>query len=314
MKIHKYLSGLLIVVILALALVTSGCGQTAAAPSPTLAPPPPTAVPATAVPAPVAALDMNAVLAKYISGLPDGFYGIAPDKLNEQISVAKPFLLDVRETKEVADNGYISGSVNIPIRTLAKNLDKLPAKDQPIVVYCASGMRSPLAMTALQLLGYTNIKNLSGGFGAWKSANLAAVTGEPAAAVAGQAPEVNKDLLAAIDKYLSGLPDGYSTVKPADLKDQMAVAKPFILDVREPKEITDNGAVEGSVNIPIRTLFNNLDKLPQDKTAPIVVYCGVGHRGGITMETLQLLGYTNVKNMSGGFTAWVKANLPVVKS
>lgn len=49
------------------------------------------------------------------------------------------------------------------------------------------------------------------------------------------------------------------------------------------------------------------------KDTPIVVFCAIGHRGGITMVALQLMGYTNVRSLSGGFTAWKNANLPVVK-
>ena len=44
-----------------------------------------------------------------------------------------------------------------------------------------------------------------------------------------------------------------------------------------------------------------------------MVYCAVGQRGGIAMVTLQLLGYTNVKNLVGGFNAWKAANLPIAK-
>ena len=47
--------------------------------------------------------------------------------------------------------------------------------------------------------------------------------------------------------------------------------------------------------------------------APIVTYCAVGQRGAIAMTALRLLGYINVKSLSGGFSDWVKANLPVKK-
>ncbi len=268
----------------------------------------PTPVPTTAG---ATAFDLKAVLDKYFTALPDGFGGIAPDKLKEQMDVAKPFLVDIREAKEVADNGFIEGSINIPSRTLIKNLDKLPAKDQAIVVICGSGHRSALGMEALQLLGYTNVKSMSGGFTAWKNAKLPVATGTPTAPVAGKAPEADKNLVAALDKYFSALPDGYYGIAPDKLKEQMSVAKPFILDVRETKEVTDNGYVEGSVNIPVRTLIKNLDKLPA-KDQPIVVMCASGHRSAISMEALQLLGYTNVKSLSGGFTAWKNANLPIL--
>jgi len=259
-----------------------------------------------------AEFDIKPLLEKYIAGLPEKFGGIAPAALNDQIAAAKPFLLDVREAKELADNGFINGAVNIPIRTLAKNLDKLPAKDKPIVVYCAIGHRGAIALETLQLLGYTNVKSPLGGLNAWKSANLPVATGTPAAPKKGKAPNVDKKLLAVLDKYLSGLPEKFNLIAPAALNEQIAVAKPFLLDVREEKEITENGKLADSVNIPIRSLVKSLDKLPA-KDKPIVAYCAVGHRGGLAMMTLQLLGYTNVKSLSEGLNAWKKANLPIVK-
>ncbi len=83
--------------------------------------------------------------------------------------------------------------------------------------------------------------------------------------------------------------------------------------MRTQQEITDAGYIDGSVNIPIRDLVKSLDKLPADKNAAVVTYCAVGQRGAIAMTALRLLGYTNVKSLSGEFNAWIKANLPVKK-
>jgi rhodanese-related sulfurtransferase len=298
---------LLLTTLFVLTVLVAACAP-AATPAPTA--PPPTAAP-TATPVP--AFDMKATLDKYFSNLPDGFGTIAPAALKDQMAATKVFVVDVREAKEVADNGYIEGSVNIPVRTFIKNLDKLPAKDQPIVVTCGSGHRSALGMEALQLLGYTNVKSLAGGFGAWKKAELPAASGKPADPVAGKAADVDKDLLAALDKYFSNLPDGFGTIAPAALNDQLAAAKPFQFDAREVKEITDNGIIAGSVNIPVRTLIKSLDKLPQDKSAAIIAECGSGHRSAMAMMALNLLGYTNVKSLAGGFGAWKAANLPISK-
>ena len=120
------------------------------------------------------------------------------------------------------------------------------------------------------------------------------------------------DTNAAVTKYISTLPDGFNGIAPAKAKEQMDAAKPFILDVREAQELKDNGFIAGAVNIPVRSLLKNLDKLPQDKAAPILVYCAVGHRGALALEALNLLGYTNVKSISGGFNGWKAANLPTV--
>lgn len=220
-----------------------------------------------------------------------------------------PFLVDVREAAEIEKDGYIEGAVHIPIRDLLKNLDKLPAQDQPIVIYCASGHRGGLAMAALRLLGYTNVVNLNGGLGAWKKLELPVVTGTPEAAAAGEAPKVDEARLSALDAFLSALPDGFYTIKPADLNADLT--KFTILDVRTPEEFA-NGYIEGAINIPVNELFASLDKLP-DKAAPIVILCQSGHRGAVGMMALRMIGYTDVSNLGGGMNAWTAAELPVVK-
>lgn len=321
MNVRKPLLVALLILAL-MATLVSACSSTAApAAVPTAAPAAaqaaaPTSAPAaqpTAAPKPAAAFDMKAALDKYLSALPEGFSTIAPAALKDQMAAAKPFIVDVREATEIADNGFIEGSVNIPIRTFAKNLDRMPAKDQPIVVTCAGGHRAAIAMAALQMLGYTNVKSLTLGFRGWTNANMPVVKGKPADPVVGKAPEVDKELLAAFDKYLSALPDGWGTIQAPALNEQLAVAKPFQLDVREAKEIADNGYIAGSVNVPIRNLIKSLDKLPADKSAAIIAECGSGHRSAIAMMALNMVGYTNVKSLVNGFGAWKAANLPIAK-
>jgi rhodanese-related sulfurtransferase len=253
---------------------------------------------------------MQAVLDKYLSNLPDDWGAITPAALNEQLSKSKPFVVDVREAKEIADAGYIAGSINLPIRTFLKNLDKLPALDQPIVVTCGSGHRSAMGMEALQLLGYTNVKSLAGGLNAWKTANLPVAMGLPPEIKAGSAPDVDSRLLVALDEYFSRLPDGWSMISPAMLHKMLNISQPFQLDVREAKEVAQGGFILGSTNIPIHALVKNLGKLPPDKRAPIIAECANGHKGAMVMMALNLLGYSNTQSLAGGYGAWVKAGLP----
>jgi len=265
---------------------------------------------------PPAAFDMKATLDKYLSNLPADFGTIMPAALKDQIASGKVSIVDVRTPQELADNGFIEGAINIPLRMLAKNLDKLPQdKASPIVTYCAIGHNGAQAMMALSLLGYTNAKSLVGGFSAWKAANLPIVTGKPADSKPSPAPHADKGLLAALDTYLSSLPGDFGTIQAAALYDRLSSAQrqPFVLDVRTPQELTDNGYIAGSVNVPLRTLIQNLDKLPQDKASPIITYCAIGHNGAQAMMALSLLGYTNVKSLVGGFAAWKAANLPIAK-
>lgn len=77
---------------------------------------------------------------------------------------------------EKTSDGYIEGSVFIPINDLQTNLAQLPAdKAAPIVVLCKSGHRGGMAMMYLNFLGYTNVRNLGGGLNAWIGAELPVV-------------------------------------------------------------------------------------------------------------------------------------------
>ena len=124
--------------------------------------------------------------------------------------------------------------------------------------------------------------------------------------------DVDKALVSAAEKTLSTMPADFYQVDPAGAQQQIENAKPLILDVRETAEMA-KGKIAGSVNIPIRDLPKMIAKLPDNKTAPILVYCQVGYRGGIGMTLLRMWGYTNVRNIRGGLDGWEKAGLPVVE-
>ena len=123
--------------------------------------------------------------------------------------------------------------------------------------------------------------------------------------------DVDKAVLAAAEKVLSTMPADFYQVAPEAAKEQIENAKPLIIVVREAAELA-KGKIAGATNVPIRDLVKMDGKLPANKTAPILVYCQVGYRGGIGMTVLRMWGYTNVKNIRGGLDGWEKAGLPVV--
>ena len=101
---------------------------------------------------------------------------ISPDEAKDLMLGAHALVLDVREPSEVRASGKIAGAVNVPSGTLADHADPAaPHRDwtfeptRPIIVYCASGMRSARACATLQRLGYAEVYDL-GGFGAWVAA------------------------------------------------------------------------------------------------------------------------------------------------
>lgn len=255
-------------------------------------------------------------MAAFITALPAdaGYFSIKADKLNEMLVENPPFIVDVRETAEVETSGHIVGSVNIPIRDLLKNLDKLPAKDEKIVITCASGHRGALGMMALRLLGYTDVINLGGGINGWIKSEFPLEAGVPAAPTAGAAPEVDPARFATLDNYLSNLPEGFGSIKSPDLNTEIVGGTvPFILDVRSQEEWDANGHIDGAVLIQVTDVPANLAQLPTDKAAPIVVTCASGHRGAMVQMYLQFMGYTAVRNLNGGMNGWIAAELPVVK-
>ncbi len=64
--------------------------------------------------------------------------------------------------------------------------------------------------------------------------------------------------------------------------------------------------------IPYDQLAKNVDKLPPDKNAKIVLYCSSGHMSTIGSETLVRLGYTNVYGLAGGMKAWQERQYPLL--
>lgn len=91
----------------------------------------------------------------------------------QEIVAHKPaVLIDVREGDEHQE-GFIPGAQWIPRGKLELRIeDAVPQRDTDVVLYCAGGNRSALAARTLAELGYTKVRSLAGGFGAWKKAGL----------------------------------------------------------------------------------------------------------------------------------------------
>ena len=89
---------------------------------------------------------------------------VAPDKARALVENGAA-LVDVRTVDEFA-SGHINRAVNIPLSDLSRRLSDVGARDVPVVVYCASGMRSASAKRTLEKSGFTSVHDL-GGMGRW---------------------------------------------------------------------------------------------------------------------------------------------------
>lgn len=92
-----------------------------------------------------------------------------------------------------------------------------------------------------------------------------------------------------------------------DVKARLANGRrPVLLDVREREEYRE-GHLEGALALPRGFLEMRVEEAVPDKAAPVVAYCAGGVRSLIAARTLQEMGYTDVRSMAGGYTAWKNA-------
>ncbi len=94
---------------------------------------------------------------------------ISPSEVNERLKKGESLnLVDVREPDEHAE--FNIGGILVPlgkIRSMqADELDSL--KNEEVICYCRSGNRSGQACQILDMMGFTNTKNLEGGMMAWQ--------------------------------------------------------------------------------------------------------------------------------------------------
>ena len=112
---------------------------------------------------------------------------------DEMRTVPGTVVLDVREADEY-EQGALPKALHIPRGTLETNIEmQVPARDTPVVIYCAGGTRSAFAAKTLQELGYTDVVSVVGGFNRWKDDGLDWVT--PATLDADQRNRYKRHLL-----------------------------------------------------------------------------------------------------------------------
>lgn len=261
--------------------------------------------------------DLDVAFADFLAQM-EGYQAMGDHAaLNEMlISDTPPFLLDVREVSELEEKGHIEGAVNIPLREVGANFDKLPAFDTPIVVYCGSGWRAAIAAVALETMGWQDVKALTGGsFGGWVEAGYPVVEGVAQDAEVLNAVELGDGAVAAFSTMFANLPEGWG-VKTVDALSTELLENPDIVlvDVRKPEELAETGVIDAAnvVHIQLEEFIAMKDQWPA-QDAQIVVYCKSGHRGLLASTILWSYGYENVSNLKGAITAWMEAGYPVAE-
>jgi hydroxyacylglutathione hydrolase len=80
-----------------------------------------------------------------------------------------------------------------------------------------------------------------------------------------------------------------------------------LVDVREDAEF-DGRRVRDSIHIPFWALEARRAELPQDR--PLAVMCEGGLRSSLGASLLARAGFTDVRNVAGGMSAWLQAGYP----
>ncbi len=84
-----------------------------------------------------------------------------------------------------------------------------------------------------------------------------------------------------------------------------------IVDVREPQEFT-SGHIARAINIPLGQMAARSQELKKYKEKPVILCCASGARSARAAAMLRKEGFTDVRNLVGGMSAWRSANLPTV--
>lgn len=179
-------------------------------------------------------------------------------------------VVDARDPQEVA-TGHVRGAINIPADgRFAETAGSVVAPDRKVLVVAPQDREEEIVVRLARIgldrvVGYLR---------------------EPERAFL----ELVADLARA------------SRVTATDLQAALESAQPpVVLDVRNAGE-REQGAVDGSLHIPLAELTRRIDEVPADQ--PVVVHCAGGYRSSVAASLLRNAGRADVSDLLGGYAAW----------
>jgi rhodanese-related sulfurtransferase len=109
------------------------------------------------------------------------------------------------------------------------------------------------------------------------------------------------------------------TYSVGQVRDRLNDPKVQIVDIRDPRELEKEGTLPGALLAPRGMLEFWVDPASPyfkpvfaDESKEFILFCGAGWRSALATKTLRDMGMTNVAHIDGGFTAWKKADAPMV--
>jgi rhodanese-related sulfurtransferase len=98
-------------------------------------------------------------------------------------------------------------------------------------------------------------------------------------------------------------------ISPVDAAAKSKSGEAVIVDVRE-KDEWDEEHIPGAIHMSRGTIELDIEEKVPDTNAMVICHCGGGGRSTLAAESLQKMGYKNVRSMAGGFKAWKAAGFP----
>ncbi len=97
-------------------------------------------------------------------------------------------------------------------------------------------------------------------------------------------------------------------ISPNDAAHEVGCGAATLIDVRS--EDWKAGHARGAKHLNRGEIEVEIEEQVPDLDQRIICYCGGGSRSALVAQSLQKMGYRNVRSMAGGFRAWRGADLP----
>jgi rhodanese-related sulfurtransferase len=99
-------------------------------------------------------------------------------------------------------------------------------------------------------------------------------------------------------------------ISAVDARAQAEAGEAVLIDVREEGDWHE-GRAQGARHLSRGVIELEIEEQIPDVRKPIICYCGGGSRSALVAESLQKMGYENVRSLAGGFRSWKEAGLPL---
>jgi rhodanese-related sulfurtransferase len=117
---------------------------------------------------------------------------------------------------------------------------------------------------------------------------------------------------ARFEKLVADAKKNITEISPQDAAAKLKSGEAAVVDVRDKDEWAEEH-IRGAIHLSRGTIELDIEEKVPDTNALIICLCGGGGRSALAAESLQKMGYQNVRSIASGFKAWKAAGLPTTK-